>query len=1017
MRYRIVLIGLFVLCHHLLVAQSSLSVTDAGAFFAKGLQLYEAKKYGAARSHFEEFQKLFHDHAELNTQAAFYTAVSAKLLGNQDARLLMTRFIEDYPTSNFDNELFYHLGDFCLMDNDYDEALSWFSKVQPRLLSRTLSVDAIFKTGYCHFMEGDQKKALSYFRQLKGREGKYASSISYYQAHADYENGKYEAALPVFLSLEADAGFKKVVPYYIAQIYYLQAKYDEAIRYAEPLVEESKGERSVDMARVVGDSYFQKKEYAKAASFYQVVFDRSKKIKREDYYHMGYCRYVAKDYAQAADLLSQVTSGDDAMAQSAYYHLADCYLKMNDKKRARVAFEAAARFDFDKKISEDASFNFLKLNYELAFSPFNEIINSFLAFIEKYPESPNIDQAYDYLGKAFVTSKNYREALLSMEKIKNKNQTVYKAMQRLAFYRGMELYIDLKYEEAIYFFDYSLKYGEFDRILKARAHYWRGESNYRLGRFEMAQNDYQQFVNSPGAQSMGEYSTAQYNMGYVFFNTKNYERAIEWFRKYAASTAVSDKVMLADAYNRMGDCYFVDRAFQPAIDSYRKAAATALTAADYAMFQESFCLGLLRDHYGKINNLKQLINRYPQSPYCDDAYFEIARAYVALNQLDDAIYNFKLVKERYPKGTLAPKAMLQLGLLYYNRSDYDNSMAFYKRVVNEYPRTADATEALAGLRNIYMDKSDFDGYMAYTASLGDFARIDNAEQDSLLYVSAERLYLRGEFKQALPAFQKYLQALPAGRFALNAYFYLGDCFYREPNAAEALKLFTYVAEQPRNLFTEDALLRQGELLYASGDYANALVAFERLERESELEDNRVEAIIGQMRSQKMLGDYERCVAIADKVMALPKVAPEILREAQYLNAQSLLELGRNEAAMPLLKQLMANTKSVEGAEAKYLYAFLLNQAGKDEAAEKEIFDYIEQGTPHQYWLARAFVLLADIYHNRKEDFQAIQYLESLKANYSGDDDIQSMIEGRLSQWRSNVEEPAVDVSGEGVGVN
>ncbi len=1014
MRYRVFFVGLFVLCHQLMMSQSSLSLTSVDAFFSEGLQLYEAKKYGSARSHFESFQNRFPNHLQYEAQAAFYIAVSAKMLENSDAMTLMTRFIEDYPTSNFDNEIFYHLGDLYLSDNNYEEALVWFSKVQPRLLSSTLSVDAIFKTGYCHFMEGDQKKGMSYFRQLKGREGKYASSISYYQAHLDYENGKYDTALPVFLSLESDAGFKKVVPYYIAQIYYLQGNYDEAIRYAEPLIAGSKGDRSIDMARVVGDSYFQKKEYSKASSFYQVIFDQSKKIKREDYYHMGYCKYVGKDYAQASELLAQVTTGDDAMAQNAYYHLADCYLKQNDKKRARVAFEAASRFDFDKKISEDASFNCLKLNYELSFSPFNEIINSFLAFIEKYPDSPNIDQAYDYLGKAFVTSKNYKEALQSMERIKGKTPPVYKAMQRLAYYRGVELYIDQQYDEAIYFFDYSLKYGEYDRLLKSRAFYWRGESDYRLARFEMAQNDYRQFVNSPGATSLSEYPTAHYNLGYVYFNMKNYPQSIEWFRKFVGFSSVNDKVMLADAYNRIGDCYFVERSFQPAIENYRKAGTTALTSADYALFQEAFCMGLLRDHTGKINIMKQLINRYPQSAYCDDAYFEIARAYVAQNQLDDAIYNFKLVKERYPKGTLAPKAMLQLGLLYYNRSDYDNSMTFYKRVVSEYPRTAEATEALAGLRNVYMDKSDFDGYLSYAATLGDFARLDNGEQDSLLYVSAERLYLRSDFKSALPAFQKYLQALPGGRFALNAYYYLGDCFYREQNSAEALKLFSYVADQPRNLFTEDALLRQGELLYAAKDYSQSLFIFERLERESELEDNRVEAIIGQMRSQRKLGDYNRCVTIADKVMSMPKVSPEILREARYLYAQSLLELNRREAAMPVLKQLMVNTKSVEGAEAKYLYAWLLNESGKDEAAEQEIFDYIEQGTPHQYWLARAFVLLSDIYHNRKEDFQAIQYLESLKSNYSGEDDIQTMIDERLSKWKES--SGSVSPSDEGVSV-
>lgn len=1000
MRYKELIVCALLLCGQLVAGQSSISNQGSEALFREGVQLFQSKKYGSARSHFEEYNKLYPNELENSSEATFYIAVSAKMLQNKDAVSLMERFMDQYSTSNRDNEIYYHLGDYYLLDSDYKKALKSFMQVQPRLLSDELSTEAIFKTGYCYFMEGDQKKALSYFSQLKGREGKYATSISYYKAHVDYENGHYEKALPVFVSLENDPGFKKVVPYYIAQIYYLQGKYDEAIRYAEPLADQGKNERGVEMARVVGDSYFQKKQYAKALPFYQIVATKSKKMKREDHYHMGYCQYVMGDYSAAADNLSKVTSDQDAMSQNAHYYLADCYLKMNDKKRARVAFEAASKTDFDKSISEDAAFNYLKLNYELGFSAFNEIINSFVAFIEKYPNSANIDQAYDYMGKAFVTSKNYREALATMEKIKSKNKNIYASMQRLAFYRGLELYTDQKYDDAISFFDYSLKYGDYDRGLKARAQYWRGESNYRLGNYGSAQSDFTQFVTSQVAKSQSEFAAAHYNIGYVLFNQKNYTQAADWFRKYAAIAPPADKVMLADAYNRIGDSHYVGRGFNTAIDNYRKAASTALTAADYAMFQESFCMGLLRDHNGKISNLKQLISRFPQSPYCDDAYFEIARAYVALNQLDDAIYNFKLVKEKYPTGTLAPKAMLQLGLLYYNRSDYDNSTAFYKRVVNEYPRTEDANEALAGLRNIYMDKSDYEGYVSYTNTLGEFGRLDNREQDSLLYVSAERVYLRSEFAQAQPAFQKYLNTFPNGRFALNASYYLGDCFYRAKNYSEALGRFSYVASQPRNLFTEDALLHQGEIQYLNKDYSQALATFERLEKESELEDNRVEAIIGQMRAQRVLGDYNRCISTADKVLALPKVSPEILREAQWLKAQSLLEQNKADAAIPLLKQLMKNTTSIEGAEAKYLYSYLLYQDGNDQAAEKEIFDYIDKGTPHQYWLARAFVLLADIYHKRGEDFQAVQYLESLQSNYSGDDDIQSMVSSRINQWKN-----------------
>ncbi|WP_373809670.1 tetratricopeptide repeat protein, partial [Porphyromonas loveana] len=67
------------------------------------------------------------------------------------------------------------------------------------------------------------------------------------------------------------------------------------------------------------------------------------------------------------------------------------------------------------------------------------------------------------------------------------------------------------------------------------------------------------------------------------------------------------------------------------------------------------------------------------------------------------------------------------------------------------------------------------------------------------------------------------------------------------------------------------------------------------------------------------------------------------------------------------------------------------------AGAKAILEkFIAKSTPHQYWLARGFILLSDVYRKEGDTFTARQYLESLLNNYPNhDDDIHEMIADRL----------------------
>ena len=60
-----------------------------------------------------------------------------------------------------------------------------------------------------------------------------------------------------------------------------------------------------------------------------------------------------------------------------------------------------------------------------------------------------------------------------------------------------------------------------------------------------------------------------------------------------------------------------------------------------------------------------------------------------------------------------------------------------------------------------------------------------------------------------------------------------------------------------------------------------------------------------------------------------------------------------------------------------------------------MLDYISVSTPHSYWLARSFVLLADVYMKNEKYIEAKQYLISLKQSYQAKDNIAAMIDERL----------------------
>jgi TolA-binding protein len=389
----------------------------------------------------------------------YYQALCGLKLFNSDAEGLLIEFTLAYPESPKVKLAYFHLGNYKFRKKKYDEALQWFDKIDIYDLSNEEVAEYQFKIGYSYFMEEEFDKASKALYEIKDTDNKYTAPARYYYAHIAYLQKKYESSLITFKLLSNNAKFSPIVPYYITQIYYLQEKYDDLIDYAPALLDTAIPKRAPEISRLIGEAYYHTEKYT-AAIPYLKRFHKEKayEANRADKYQLGYAYFKSDSCKLAVKWLKKAISKDDSLTQTAHYHLAECYLKLGEKKYARSSFREASKLEYDAQIKEDALFSFAKISYELSFHPFNDAIKAFEEFINTYPNSTKLNNAYEFLVTVYYTTKNYKAALASLENIKVLDPKLQEAYQKVAYYRGVDLFNNHNYKDAIAHFNKSDKY-------------------------------------------------------------------------------------------------------------------------------------------------------------------------------------------------------------------------------------------------------------------------------------------------------------------------------------------------------------------------------------------------------------------------------------------------------------------------------------------------------------------------------------------------------------------------------
>jgi tetratricopeptide (TPR) repeat protein len=962
-------------------SQPNFNVTDPEKNFKEAKEYFIKGEYSLAYPLLKPLLDKYPEntqssHAYLNQDIEYYFIVCGLKLNQQVAEASAKRFVEAANNEPRQQMMSFHLARYYFTKNDFARAVVFYERAGYDNLSNDEIADAKFELAYSYFNMNQFENAKPLFNEIHQLpDNKYYYDANYYYGYLSYRDKDYSEAMNSFKKVESIPKYKGLVPYYITQIYYFQGKKEEALRYGENALSQIDPNFRRELNLLMGQIYFEKKEFRKALPLLEAYVNSSDKVSKEIMYELSYCYYDANQVDKAIEGFKQLSNEKDSLGQNSMYLLGDLYLRTNQKVNARNAFKYSADNNSNRSQQEISRFNYAKLSFELGYQ--DVALNSINAFLDLYPSSVYANEAKEILINILANTNSYADALQLYQSFDNPTPTMLRIYPKILFGRATELINDQKLNEADDLLTKIINDPNAGAVLPF-ANFWKGEIAFRLARYDDAIKYMNAYLQTGGTQGEANPTDAKYVLGYSYLKLENYSKAAENFKQVSPSISTGSSTLAQDAYVRMADSYFMQKNYQTASMMYRKIIDNSLPQSDYALYQVALINGI-NNPAEKIKTFNALIQRYPQSDLVAESYMQIANSYMLQEKFRDAIPYLNEVLDIQSAASQFPKVYLKRGLANYNLNNNEEALKDYQKLISLYPQSSEADEALENMKNIYVEMGRPNDYVDFVNKAGKVISI--TEADSLTYAAGELKYTNNDCAGAISAFANYLNKFPEGAHTLEANFFSAECYTKNKDWENAVKGYQAVINQGSSRFVERAALAVSRIYYFElHDYADSKIYFSKLRDFATTPENELEALRGLTRSYYQTQDFAEANNSAKELLTKKGLSTDDKAIANLVLGKSLQVQSQCETAIEAFKRVAAINKSAWGAEARYEIAncyFTLDQLT---TAEKAALDVIKVTGSYDLWVAKAYILLGDIYLKQKDYFNAKATYKSVADN-------------------------------------
>ena len=960
------------------------SVSISSSDYRQALSLYENGMYERARTMFEELPD-----SPLNEG---YVVLCALKMRTADYQELLADYSKKYPSSVLTHPIAFENAGRLFDGGDYKNALSYLSSVDIRALPRDRRPEYYFKLGYCNYVEGLFPEALKHFATLDADySADFSAPARYLSGVMKYNSGNFEEAEGWFKKAVNDHRFTELCNFYVVDCEFNRKNYDFVIEEGGKLFSSVPKERQEHLARIISESYLVRGEKQKAREYYDSF--SSDNMTRSDYFYAGSVMYGVEDYAGAIENFSKMTNRTDSLGQIANYQMGNSYIRLRNKVAALDAFRDAAMVEFDPEITEDAYFNYAKLAFDL-----NKDTDGFTGYIKRWSTRAKGEQIYSYMALAALVDRDYASAIEAYDNIDVLSEDMRQNYAKANYLRAEQLVRNSSWRDAMTYLRASSFYIPKNEKFNQLARFWLAESNYRTENYPEARKIFTDLYNESALEGMTESGYLPYNVACCYLNEGDFVSAARWFDLSADS---GNPALREDSMIRRADCDFVSKDYKAAIKSYGKVIEEFGKGDDaYPYYRQAMAYGLSGDRKRKVSVLKEVLGKGAGTVVHDEAVYELGRTQMDLKNNTDALETFNLLRNTSSNPTYVARALIGLGMVSRNVSQYDQALDYYKEVVSAMPGTEYSKDALLAIESIYQAQKQPQKYLEYVEENSLVG--DSADREEMYFSTAEKIYLAGNWQQAVSSIRKYIEMFPQGKGMNRMLFYLADSYNSLGEKEKACDAYARVMElETSGSFAEISTLKYSSISYSLERFKDAYRGYASLLAMAEIDANRKAARLGMMRSAYRDKDFVSAISAAGVVRNSGDIDADEKREADYILGKSYMAGSKRDQALAVFRELSVSSNTPEGAEARYILLQDAFDRGNFESVETMVYEFSKDAGDQYYWLAKSYLVLGDSFVERGKMDEAKACYESILEGYSPEagnaDDIADTVRAKLER--------------------